>query len=90
MKDTTLPVRGSQFGMSCTLSVPFISGGIAFLKDGASLFTCSGSGHICFPNAKYINIANQTGVFMTISSLDRGSHAGIWTCVSTQGASSIT
>ncbi|KAL3887454.1 hypothetical protein ACJMK2_027395, partial [Sinanodonta woodiana] len=87
VKDTALSVKGSQFGMSCILSVPFISGGIGFWKDGTELITCIGSSHLCVPNT---NKANQTGVFMTISSLDRATHAGNWTCVSTQGNNRIT
>ncbi|KAK3584380.1 hypothetical protein CHS0354_005152 [Potamilus streckersoni] len=76
--DMTLPFKGSSFAMTCMLSEPFTSNGIALLINGISLVSCLPRG--CSYAEGYTVKVNQTGVFMTILSLDRNSHEGIWTC----------
>ncbi|KAL3887532.1 hypothetical protein ACJMK2_027472 [Sinanodonta woodiana] len=78
VKDTFLPVKGSSFGMSCILSVSFTNG-ISFVRNNNPLIlTCSPRG--CSNLDGYTFKVNQSGVYMTINSLDRGSHEGTWKC----------
>ncbi|KAL3887520.1 hypothetical protein ACJMK2_027461, partial [Sinanodonta woodiana] len=80
VKETVFPVKGSQFGMSCIVSVLFTgSSGISFLRNNISLLvSCLPKG--CSFLEGYTFNVNQSGVYMTINSLDRGSHQGTWQC----------
>ncbi|KAL3887529.1 hypothetical protein ACJMK2_027469, partial [Sinanodonta woodiana] len=80
VNDTVLPVKDSSFGMSCILSVSFTgSSGITFLRnDNPLVVTCQPKG--CTFLQGYTFNVTQSGVYMTINSLDRDSHQGTWKC----------